>query len=55
MQTENKIVDFEKYCPLCKNAKVIETEDPCNECLTTPVNIYSRKPIMFEERKGSLK
>lgn len=50
MQTETKLVEFEKYCPTCKNAKVAETEDPCNECLTSPTNVDSRKPILFEEK-----
>lgn len=50
MQTETKIVDFEKYCKLCKNQTVAEIEDPCNECLTTPVNIDSHKPVMFEDK-----
>lgn len=50
MQTEIKIVEFDKYCKLCKNQLVVETEDPCNECLTTPVNIESHKPVMFEQK-----
>jgi hypothetical protein len=50
MQTETKFVCYEKYCPLCKNSNVSETEDPCNECLTTPANINSHKPINFEEK-----
>jgi hypothetical protein len=50
MQTETKFVCFDKYCPLCKNNKLAEEEDPCNECLTTPANINSHKPINFEEK-----
>lgn len=48
MGGENKehIVDY-AYCLQCKHVKVVDTEDPCNECLTTPVNINSRKPINF--------
>ena len=48
MQTKTKIVEFFIYCKQCKNHPVNETEDPCNECLTTPVNIESHKPINFE-------
>ena len=49
MQTETKFVYFDKYCILCKNVKTVETEDPCNDCLATPVNINSHKPVNFEE------
>lgn len=49
MEIIDKIVEFDKYCKLCKNVKLLETDDPCNECLTSPVNINSRKPILFEE------
>ena len=45
-----KFVDYVQFCPLCKNEKTKETEDPCNECLTTPVNLGSIKPINFEEK-----
>jgi predicted DCC family thiol-disulfide oxidoreductase YuxK len=51
METKTKIVYFDQYCPLCKHTSVSETEDPCNECLTYPVNIESHKPVNFEENK----
>lgn len=44
--TNKHIVDF-RYCLECKHAKVIDTDEPCNECLTSPVNENSRKPIHF--------
>ena len=25
-------VDYATYCPKCKNFKVLETDEPCNEC-----------------------
>lgn len=49
MEIHNKIVDFNKYCPLCKHFDINEEKDPCNECLTEPTNIDSRKPINFVE------
>lgn len=27
-------VDYATYCPKCKSFKVLETDEPCNECLT---------------------
>lgn len=50
MQTETKEVYFNEYCKMCKYQLTKETEDPCNECLTSPSNIDSHKPILFEEK-----
>lgn len=50
MQTEIKIVEFEKYCRLCENNGLPETEDPCNECLTYPTNKNSHKPVNYKEK-----
>ena len=27
-------VDYATYCPKCKSFKVLETDEPCHECLT---------------------
>ena len=50
MQTDTKEVYFNEYCKLCKNKLLKEYEDPCNECLATPANINSHKPINYEEK-----
>jgi hypothetical protein len=50
MQTETKEVYFYMYCNICEFETVSETEDPCNECLTNPTNIDSRKPVKFEPK-----
>lgn len=42
-----KLVDFEKYCHTCKYRKVLETDDPCNECLTTPARFESHRPVNY--------
>jgi len=44
----NHIVDYETWCPVCKNYKTDESEEPCNDCLAMPVNEDSRKPIKWE-------
>ena len=44
-----KEVYFVKYCRRCKHRNLPETKEPCNECLTSPSNIDSHKPIKFEE------
>lgn len=50
--TKEKIVDFFNYCKYCKHYKDKATDDPCNECLSEPVNWDSRKPVRFEEKKN---
>lgn len=44
-------VDFEKYCPRCKDYKTPEVKDPCNECLGQGYNYNSSKPIIFKEKE----
>lgn len=44
-----KHVHFDLYCLKCVHLNVPETEDPCNECLTNPVNEDSHKPVNFIE------
>ena len=50
MEYPMKEVYFDEYCPKCKHLEVPECDDPCNECLTCPVNEYSHKPIKFIEK-----
>lgn len=47
-----KFVDFELYCKTCKYKDICDEtkgEEPCNECLTSPTNLESEKPIKYEE------
>ena len=50
-QEDYKEVYFEWYCPECKHALLGLHEEPCNECLDNPVNLYSHKPVKFEEKE----
>lgn len=43
------------YCPKCKNFKVLETDEPCNECLTECAREGTVKPVKFEEAKVKIK
>lgn len=45
-----KEVHFNEYCPKCKNFEKSMTDDPCNDCLGEPVNLYTHKPVKFEEK-----
>lgn len=44
-----KFVSFYVYCKDCKNNNTLETDEPCNDCLSSPVNEDSHKPIHFTE------
>ena len=48
---DEKFVFFNEYCPHCENKALPDDEEPCNECLTNPVNQYSHKPVNFKEEK----
>lgn len=49
MENQMKIVRFDTYCITCKHYNVPETEEPCNECLTCGANLYSERPVNYEE------
>ena len=44
------IVDYKKYCRLCVKSGTDEHEEPCEECLSYPVNDDTHKPIMFKAK-----
>lgn len=50
MEDYYKEVYFDKYCKTCKYEKTKETDDPCNECLSEPSNLYSHKPVSWTEK-----
>ena len=47
-----KEVYFDNFCALCKHKDLDEAEDPCDECLSEPVNEYSHKPVNFIAEEG---
>lgn len=50
MDDSYKEVYFGEYCKTCKHEKTAESDDPCFDCLNEPVNVYSHKPIRWEEK-----
>lgn len=50
-----KEVHFHKYCETCKHRNVKNEDEPCNECLDHPLNLYSHKPVNWEEASVSHK
>lgn len=51
MQYDEKIVDFEKWCKLCKHLEKPEEDLPCRDCMDIPVNFNSTKPIKWEAKE----
>ena len=51
MEYDLKQVHFNEYCHTCKYANKNEDEDPCDECLAHPVNLYSHKTVNWEVKK----
>lgn len=50
MVNEYKEVRFDEYCMTCEHETKKEDEDPCDECLNNPVNLYSKKPVNWKEK-----
>jgi hypothetical protein len=50
MEDSYKEVYFGQYCETCKYEKLKEDEDPCHECLNETVNLYSHKPVKWEDK-----
>lgn len=49
MEDSMKEVYFDQYCKTCRYEKTAEHEDPCDECLNNPTNVYSHKPVKYEK------
>ena len=48
-----KEVYFHEYCKKCTHRKLKETEAPCDECLSEPINLNSHKPVRYDEKETS--
>lgn len=51
MEEGYKEVYFHEYCKNCKFKNLKENDSPCDECLAESVNVYSHKPVKYEENK----
>ena len=43
-------VYFCQYCKTCKHNELEENKDPCDECLSEPINLYTHKPVKWEAK-----
>ena len=51
MTNNYKEVYFDEYCYKCAWKESDPADLPCDDCLGTPMNIDSHKPIHFEEKE----
>lgn len=53
MESKNKLVEFNQYCYKCVYKDLLDIQEPCNECISNPVNENSHKPVKFQEAKDA--
>ena len=46
-----KEVYYHEYCKKCKHKNVADTEAPCDECLSEPINLNTHRPVKYEEKE----
>ena len=51
MEKEYKEVRFDIYCETCEYKEKEEKDCPCHECLDSPLNLYSEKPIKYKKKE----
>lgn len=47
---KTKEVYFNEWCSKCENKDVDQGDEPCNDCLNNPSNVYSHKPVDFKAK-----
>lgn len=50
MEESYKEVYFHEYCKTCAYKDNKEDEEPCDDCLEEPVNVYSHKPVCWKAK-----
>ena len=51
METHDKEVRYDLYCRTCKHKDTDQADDPCDECLLSPMNEGSVKPVNYEKAR----
>lgn len=49
MELYEKEVRFDLYCKTCKHRSKQDYEDPCNDCLDTPVRKETSIPLYWRK------
>lgn len=56
MEEQYKEAYFAQHCRSCEYKNLDELEEPCDECLEKPMNLYSHKPVNYKkDEKASVK
>lgn len=45
-----KEVYFHEYCEICKHRDVKNTEEPCDTCLSEPINWNTHRPVKYDKQ-----
>lgn len=48
-----KEVYYHEYCKKCKHRNVANTDMPCDECLSEPLNWNTHRPVKYEEKEST--
>lgn len=51
MDDSYKEVYFGQYCQTCEHRNLLEIQEPCDDCLNNPVNVYSHKPVFYKKKE----
>lgn len=54
MESKEKEARFDLFCRYCKFNSLLGSEDPCNECLNSPSNEDSHRPVLFKRARPIL-
>jgi hypothetical protein len=46
-----KEVYFHRYCKTCQHEKVEDTDEPCDECMSEPINLNTHRPVKYEAKE----
>jgi hypothetical protein len=46
-----KEVYFHQYCKTCQHQQVKEKEEPCDECMSEPINLNTHRPVKYEAKE----
>lgn len=49
LEKHEAMVRYDRWCEKCKHKDLLENNDPCEDCLSNPVN-ETEKPLRFEEK-----
>lgn len=47
-----KEVHFHEYCKSCRHKQVDSNTEPCEECLSEPINLNTHRPVKYEKKES---